>query len=212
MEREVIQSVGFRNTAENGKVTGFQRQTHDWNIIYNQTSESEMERRNTLLSQMLGTIGENSFIQGPVYLHYGIHTHIGRNVFCNFNLTIQDDAEVMIGDFCDFGPNVTLVTPLHPMLPDERQMMLDGNGVQKCLCYAKPIKIGSHCWLGANVVVCPGVTIGEGCTIGAVSVVTRDIPAYTFAAGNPCRVIRELTDADSMRHKPEILGDCTIIK
>lgn len=186
--------------------------THDMNIQYNQTSESEEEKRNLLLSQMLGAFGENSRIQGPVYFHYGIHTKIGKDVFCNFNLTVQDDAEVTIGDYCDFGPNITIVTPVHPMLPDERYQMLDENGEPKHLCYAKPVKIGRNCWLGANVVVCPGVTIGAGCTIGAGSVVTRDIPANTFAAGNPCKVIRELTEQDSMKYKSAVLGKNTVIK
>lgn len=93
------------------------------------------------------------------------------------------------------------------MLPDERRFMLDGNGVPKHFCYAKPVRIGNDCWFGANVVVCPGVTIGDGCVIGAGSVVTRDIPPLSFAAGNPCRVIREITEADSMVRKPEILAD-----
>lgn len=86
--------------------------------------------------------------------------------------------------------------------------MKDGDGTIKHLCYAKPVHIGNDCWFGAGVVVCPGVTIGDGCVIGAGSVVTKDIPPRSFAAGAPCRVIREITEADSMIHKPEILGDC----
>ena len=90
--------------------------------------------------------------------------------------------------------------------------MLDAEGNKKHLCYAKPVQIGSGCWLGANVVVCPGVTVGDGCVIGAGSVVTRDIPPLSFAAGNPCRVIRTLTERDSMKYKPEILADNRIIE
>ena len=104
-------------------------------------------------------------------------------------MTIQDDAEVTIGNDCNFGPNVTIVTPIHPMLPDERKAMLDKDGNVRHYCYAKPVKIGNDCWFGANVVVCPGVTIGDGCVIGAGSVVVKDIPSNTFAAGNPCKVI-----------------------
>ena len=113
-----------------------------------------------------------------------------------------------IGDHCNFGPNVTIVTPMHPMLPDERRGMVCDDGVERFLCYAKPVTIGHDCWFGANVVVCPGVTIGENCVIGAGSVVTRDIPAGSFAAGNPARVIRPITAADTVRGRfPGIRGE-----
>ena len=109
-----------------------------------------------------------------------------------------------IGDDCNFGPNVTIVTPVHPMLPDERKVLYDENGVPCRMCYAKPVKIGSDCWFGANVVVCPGVTIGENCVIGAGSVVTRDIPVNSLAFGNPCRVSRKITEADRLENHPEL--------
>ena len=185
--------------------------THNLNLDYNRTYEDETEKRAEILSQILGDLGEGSFLQGPITFHYGCHTHIGKRCFINFNFTVQDDAEVFIGDDCNFGPNATIVTPVHPMLPDERKLMRTGDGSLKRLCYAKPVHIGHDCWFGANVVVCPGVTIGENCVIGAGSVVTRDIPANAFAAGNPCRVIREITQADSMIHKPEILADNQVI-
>ena len=184
--------------------------THNLNLEYNRTFEDETQRRRELLSQMVGEMGENGFIQGPVFFHYGKHTKIGKNFFGNFNLTIQDDGEVTIGDRCNFGPNVTIVTPVHPMVPEERNAMLAPDGTPKRLCYARPVHIGSDVWLGANVVVCPGVTIGDGCVIGAGAVVTRDIPPRSFAAGNPCRVIREITQQDSMRCKPEVLAEFTV--
>ena len=159
--------------------------THNLNLEYNKTFEDETQRRRELLAQMVGEMGENGFIQGPVFFHYGKHTKIGKNFFGNFNLTIQDDGEVTIGDRCNFGPNVTIVTPIHPMVPEERVALLDPDGQPKRLCYARPVHIGNDCWLGANVVVCPGVTIGDGCVIGAGAVVTRDIPPRSFAAGNP---------------------------
>ena len=186
--------------------------THNLNNDYNATYEDETEKRAAILAQMLGGMGEGSFIQGPIHFHYGVHTTIGKRFFGNFNLTVQDDAKVTIGDDCNFGPNVTIVTPIHPMLPNERYMMLDKDGNQKHLCYARPVVIGNDCWLGANVVVCPGVTIGNGCVIGAGSVVTRDIPDHCFAAGVPCRVIREITEADSMKYKPEILADFQVFE
>ncbi len=185
--------------------------THNLNCDYNQTHEDEVEKRAAILKEILGELGEGSFIQGPIFFHYGKHTRIGAHFFGNFHLTIQDDAEVTIGDHCDFGPNVTIVTPLHPMLPSERAAMRTESGDIRRLCYAKPVHIGHHCWLGASVTVCPGVTIGDGCVIGAGSVVTRDIPPHSFAAGVPCRVIRPLTETDSMKWKPEILSDCRIL-
>ena len=186
--------------------------THKLNVDYNKTYEDETEKRAEILKEILGEMGEGSFIQGPIAFHYGKHTKIGKRFFGNFNLTVQDDAMVTIGDDCNFGPNVTIVTPCHPMLPDERNLMMCGDGVKRRLCYAKPVTIGNRCWFGANVVVCPGVTVGDDCVIGAGSVVTRDIPPRTFAAGNPCRVIRELTEQDSMKYKPEIMADCSVIE
>ena len=186
--------------------------THKLNQDYNRLYEDEVDERSRILHEILGGIGENTFLQGPITFHYGRHTTIGDRVFINFNFTVQDDAEVTIGNDCNFGPNVTIVTPVHPMLPDERKRMLDAEGNVKRFCHAKPVKIGSDCWFGANVVVCPGVTIGDNCVIGAGAVVTRDIPSGVFAAGNPCRVIRELTEADSMKYKPEILADNRVIE
>lgn len=185
--------------------------THNLNIDYNKTYEDEVEKRQELLKQIVGELGEGSFMQGPIFFHYGVHTKIGKHFFANFNFTVQDDAAVTIGNNCNFGPNVTIVTPIHPMLPNERAAMLDHKGEKKHLCYAKPVYIGNDCWFGANVVVCPGVTIGDNCVIGAGSVVVKDIPSNTFSAGNPSKVIREITERDSMRYRPEILADYQII-
>ena len=186
--------------------------SHNRSQAYSALREDQTEERAALLKAMVGEFGPGSFIQGPVFFHYGSHTKIGARCFFNYNLTIQDDAPVTIGDDCNFGPNLTIVTPVHPMLPDERLKMLDAEGNEKHLCYAKPVVIGHDCWFGANVVVCPGVTIGENCVIGAGSVVTKDIPAGSFAAGVPCRVIRPITEADSMKNKPEILSDYQVIE
>ncbi len=184
--------------------------THNLNNDYNATYENETEKRAAILAEIIGELGEGSFLQGPIYFHYGKHTRIGKSFFGNFNLTIQDDAEVTIGDRCNFGPNVTIVTPIHPMLPGERDLMLTSDGEKKHLCYAKPVHIGNDCWFGASVTVCPGVTIGDNCVIGAGSVVTRDIPPNSFAAGVPCRVIREITEKDSMVYKPDIIADNSV--
>ena len=194
------------------ELRAIKRKAHNLNTQYNATFEDETEKRAEILKELVGEMGEGSFIQGPIAFHYGIHSHIGKRFFGNFNLTIQDDASVTIGNDCNFGPNVTIVTPIHPLLPEERKVLYNSAGEPKRLCYAKPVVVGSDCWFGANVVVCPGVTIGDGCVIGAGSVVTRDIPAHSFAAGNPCRVIRPITQEDSMESKPEIAAGYTAKK
>ena len=207
-EERIFQGIVF--CPGDPELVALKLRTHNLNVDYNNTYEDEYEKCAAILGEILGEMGEGTRIQGPIAFHYGKHTKIGRNFFGNFNLTIQDDGEVTIGDRCNFGPNVTIVTPIHPMVPEERNALLGPDGKPKRLCYAKPVHIGSDVWLGANVVVCPGVTIGDGCVIGAGAVVTRDIPPRTFAAGNPCRVIREITEQDSMAHKPEILADFTV--
>ena len=186
--------------------------SHDLSAQYSRTSESEAELRSRLAREILAEFGEGSFMQGPVFFHYGKHTRIGQRNFINYNFTVQDDAPVTIGNDNNFGPNVTIVTPCHPLLPDERRWMLNENGERKHLCYAKPVTIGNDCWFGANVVVCPGVTIGNRCVIGAGSVVTRDIPDDSLAAGVPCRVIRQITQQDSMQYKPELLGGYSVLE
>ncbi len=188
------------------------RKTHLLNQKYNVLSEYQPEERKAILREILGELNENVVLQGPITFHYGIHTKIGKNTFINFNFTCQDDTDVIIGENCDFGPNVTITTPIHPMLAGERKVLMCPDGVARRLCYAKPVRIGNGCWICANVTILPGVTIGDGCVIGAGSVVTRSIPDNCFAAGNPCRVIRRLTEADSMKNKPELLGDCSVIE
>ena len=180
--------------------------SHNLCAKYNRLFEDEAEARSALLDQILGSHGKGCFMQGPIFFHYGTHTRIGDSFFGNYNLTVQDDALVTIGDHCNFGPNVTIVTPIHPMLPDERRLMRNEKGEPTRFCYAKPVTVGNDVWLGANVVICGGVTIGDGCVIGAGSVVTKDIPPMSFAAGNPCRVIRPITAEDTMLGKPEILA------
>ncbi|MDY2601216.1 MAG: sugar O-acetyltransferase [Eubacteriales bacterium] len=186
--------------------------SHKLSAAYGQIDEGDKEARTALAKIMLAEYGEGSSMTGPVFFHYGKHTCIGKRVFINYNFTVQDDAPVVIGDDCNFGPNCTIVTPIHPMLPQERLEMYDENGEKKHMCYAKPVTIGHDCWFGANVCICPGVIIGNNCVIGAGSVVTRDIPDNSFAAGVPCRVIREITEKDSMKYKPEVLGDNRVIE
>ena len=188
------------------------KKAHALNQKYNALTEYQPKERRAVLRELLGELGEGVTFNGPITFHYGIHTKIGKNCFFNFNFTCQDDAEVTIGDNCDFGPNVTITTPLHPMLANERRQLLCPDGKPRRLCWAKPVRIGNGCWICANVVILPGVTVGDNCVIGAGSVVTRSIPANSFAAGNPCRVIRPLTEKDSLAHMPDVLGDCRIME
>jgi len=177
------------------------RLSQDYNTLY----ETDATQRQAILQELLSSVGEGTAMLGPIHFHYGCHTTVGRGCFMNFNFTVQDDAKVTIGDHCSFGPNVTIVTPLHPMLPNERRGIVCKDGQVRHLCYAKPVTIGNDCWFGANVTVCPGVTVGDGCVIGAGSVVTRDIPANSFAAGVPAKVIRPITEEDSVIYKfPEL--------
>lgn len=185
--------------SEDPELIAKKRKAHRLSQEYNNLFEEDGEARESILRRLLGGIGEDTRMLGPIRFHYGCHTTIGHHCFMNFNFTVQDDAKVSIGNHCSFGPNVTIVTPLHPMLPDERRGLLCDDGIERFLCYAKPVAIGSDCWFGANVVVCPGVTVGEGCVIGAGSVVTKDIPPYSFAAGVPARVIRPITEKDTIR-------------
>ena len=189
---------GKPDTPSDPDIKKMKLKAHKLSQDYNRLYEDETEERNKILHELFAGIGEGTFIQGPMQIHYGCHTTIGRDCFLNFNLMIQDDAPVTIGDRCNFGPNVTIVTPLHPMIAEERRSVLCEDGVERRLCYAKPVAIGHDCWLGANVVICHGVTIGDNCVIGAGSVVTHDIPDGTFAAGVPARVIRTIGGGDTI--------------
>ena len=155
---------------------------------YNATRPHEAEKRETLLRQMFAEIGEGCYIEPPFHANWGgKHVHFGKNVYANFNLTLVDDTHIYVGDNTMFGPNVTVATAGHPVLPELR-----GQGYQ----YNMPVRIGKNCWLGVGVIVLPGVTIGEGTVVGAGSVVTKDLPANVVAVGNPCRVLREIGERD----------------
>lgn len=171
---------------------------------YNCTDEDELSERKKILAELTPDAGSNVFLQGPVYFDYGIFTRLGDNCYANFNFTVLDCAPVYIGSNVFFGPGCCLLTPMHPLLSSERNIRFREDGSAYDLEYAKPIRIENDCWFGGNVTVCGGVTIGEGSVIGAGSVVTRDIPANCLAAGNPCRVIRFLSEGDSINNKAEL--------
>ena len=157
---------------------------------YNLTDEDQQEVQAQILRELLPATEELPYLQAPVYFDYGCNTFFGKFSSANFNFTCLDVCEIHIGDNVMIGPNVTLATPMHPLLPEERNIRMRKDGSFYNLEYAKPITIKDNCWLASNVVVCGGVTIGEGCVIGAGSVVTEDVPPMTVVAGNPARFIK----------------------
>ena len=171
---------------------------------FNDTFEDEEARRTELLTALFGHIGEGTYISSPLFVDYGIYTRFGDRCFSNFDLTILDTCPVTIGNDVFFGPNVSLLTPLHPLLNEERRMRTREDGSLYDLEYGAPITIEDGVWFAGDVKVCGGVTIGRGSVIGAGSVVTRDIPAGVLAAGVPCRPIRPITEEDSVAHKPHL--------
>ena len=177
-------------------VAPLRKLAHKLSLSYNCLDEDDPERKE-ILSNLLPN-GNDVYLQGPIYFDYGRFTTFGKDCYANFNLTVLDCCPVNIGDNVFIGSGVSIVTPVHPMLPSERNMYPKENGDLTDKEYAKPITIGSNCWIASNVTICGGVTIGDGCVIGAGSVVTRNIPNGSFAAGNPCKVIRKITDADSI--------------
>ena len=209
-EKRIKQGILFR--PGDPELKALKLKAHNLNIDYNRLYEHQKEEREAILKDLLGSIGEGAFLQGPITFHYGCHTTIGKGTFINFNITVQDDASVTIGEYCDFGPNVTIVTPQHPLLASERKLMLDQNGVPGHLCYAEPVTIGNGCWIGAGALIMPGVTIGDNSVIGAGSVVTKDIPANVVAVGNPCRVLREINDHDREFYFKDRRIDPSILK
>ena len=155
---------------------------------FNMTRPTELDKREAMLKDMFAEIGENCYIEPPLHAnHADYHVHFGNNVYANFGLTLVDDTHIYVGDCTMFGPNVVVATAGHPILPELRE---------KTLQFNMPVHIGKNCWLGAGVIVLPGVTIGDNTVIGAGSVVTKDIPSGVIAVGNPCRVLREIGQKD----------------
>lgn len=159
---------------------------------------SDFEGIGRVVKELFGK-SEGAFVNPPFYCDYGKHIEVGKNFFANYNCMILDVAKVKIGDNCQMAPNVAIYTAGHPIHPVSRN-----SGYE----YGKEVIIGDNVWIGGNTVICPGVHIGDNAVIGAGSVVTKDIPAWTIAAGNPCRVIREITDKDKRKlYKDEEIDD-----
>ncbi len=155
---------------------------------YNATRPTEGDKRQKMLKEMFAEIGEGCYIEPPFHANWGgKHVHFGKKVYANFNLTLVDDTHIYVGDNVMFGPNVTVATAGHPILPELRK---------KEYQYNMPVRIGNNCWLGAGVIVLPGVTIGDNTVVGAGSIVTKDLPANVVAVGNPCKVLRPIGPRD----------------
>lgn len=175
--------------------TGYLDKLYD----FNQTRPTEFDKRTHMLKEMFAEMGEGCYIEPPLHSNFGgHHTHFGKGVYANFNLTLVDDTHIYVGDHTMLGPNVTLATAGHPILPKMRE-----KGYQ----YNLPIHIGRNCWLGAGVVVLPGITIGDNVVVGAGSIVTKDLPSNVVAVGNPCRVLREIVEDDLKHRKTEQVHD-----
>lgn len=157
---------------------------YDFNMI----RPTERAKRQEMLREMFAEIGENCYIESPLYANFGGgHVHFGKNIYANFNLTLVDDTHIYVGDYTMFGPNVTVATAGHPILPELRE---------KEYQYNAPVHIGKNCWIGAGAIILPGISIGDNVVVGAGSVVTKDLPPNVVAVGNPCRVLREVGEHD----------------
>ena len=180
------------------EVAKFQRDYMELLYDFNLTRPHELEKRQTLLKQMFGKIGENCYIEPPLHSNFGgRHVFMGNNVYANYNLTLVDDGNIYIGDNVMFAPNVVVATAGHPIIPELRMKRLQFN---------KDVHIGKNVWVGAGAILMPGVKIGDNTVIGAGSVVTKDIPSDVVAVGNPCRVIRPIGEKDKLYfYKDEVI-------
>ena len=156
-------------------------------FIFNALAPSEVDKRNEVIRRILGKTKQKFFIEPPFRCDYGYNIELGENFYSNYNLIILDCAKVTIGDNVLAGPNVAIYTAGHPLHNELRNQEYE---------YAFPVSIGNNVWIGGNVVINPGISIGDNCVLGSGSVVTKDIPSNVLAAGNPCKVIREITDDD----------------
>ena len=169
----------------------------------NTMDRSDFDGIKAVVKELFGR-SDGAFVNPPFYCDYGFHIEVGKSFFANYNCTILDVGKVIIGDYCQIAPNVSIYTAGHPVHPASRNTQYE---------YGIDVVIGDNVWIGGNVVICPGVHIGDSAVIGAGSVVTRDIPAWSVAAGNPCKVIRKITEADrentfrTEKADPEALAD-----
>ena len=170
------------------KITDWQTKCLDRLYEFNMTRPTESEKRQRLMKEMFAEIGEDCYIEPPFHSNFGgAHIHFGRNIYCNFGTTMVDDTHIYVGDYTMFGPNVTVATAGHPILPELREQVYQ---------YNAPVHIGRNCWIGAGAIILPGITIGDNVVVGAGSVVKKDIPDNVVAVGNPCKVLRKINEHD----------------
>ena len=157
----------------------------------NTVDRADFDAIKTIVNKLLGKSDNDTFINPPFYCDYGSHIEVGKNFFANYNCTMLDVGRIRIGDNVQIAPNVAIYTAGHPVHPATRNTLYE---------YGIDVTIGNNVWIGGNVVICPGVTIGDNAVIGAGSVVTKDVPAWSIAAGNPCRVLRKITEDDRNKY------------
>lgn len=196
-----LQEEGLLYDVFEQELTDIKDRTYGLVSELSRASHFDMEYVMSLVRKIVAKIGQDSYIVPPFRCDYGDHVFIGNNTYINYNCCFLDSAKVTIGDYVYMGPNCNIFTPCHPIHHELRK--------EKVTEYALPVTVGSHSWIGGDVVITPGVTIGENCVIGAGSVVTKDIPDNSIAVGNPCKVIRQINDKDREYINSLILNDDT---
>lgn len=196
-----LQEEGLLYDVFEQELTDIKDRTYGLVSELSRVSHFDMEYVMSLVRKIVAKIGQDSYIVPPFRCDYGDHVFIGNNTYINYNCCFLDSAKVIIGDYVYMGPNCNIFTPCHPIHHELRK--------EKVTEYALPVTVGSHSWIGGDVVITPGVTIGENCVIGAGSVVTKDIPDNSIAVGNPCKVIRQINDKDREYINSLILDDET---
>lgn len=187
MEKEKMHT-GELYLPNDGEIAVLQTECLDRLYEFNMTRPTDLDKREQMLKEMFAEIGEGCYIEPPFHANFGgRHVHFGKNIYANFNLTCVDDTHIYVGDCTMFGPNVILATAGHPILPELRE-----KGYQ----YNAPVRIGKNCWIGAGAIILPGISIGDNVVIGAGSVVTKDLPPDVVAVGNPCRILRKISERD----------------
>lgn len=184
------------------EILSLRKKAHALCAKFNKIEDDNDINRRLIIDELIPH-NNNLYLQGPIYFDYGTNTHFGKNCYANFNFTVLDICSINIGDNVYFGPNCTLAGANHPLIGVERRFFLKNNVLQD-LEYGKEIKIGNDCWICSNVVIIGGVNIRDNVVIAAGSVVTHDIPSNSLAAGNPCKVIRNITKEDSIYLKKEL--------
>ena len=191
-EREKMEAKMWYDASNDKELVELRMKAEDLCYELNNIRPSEVEKRAEKLKELFPYMEEDCLILSPIYTDYGFYTKIGNGTFINRNAYLMDGCGITIGSHCFIGPNCGMYTAIHATLPEERNL-----GIEKAL----PIVIGDNCWLGGDVTILPGVTIGNNTIIGAGSVVTKDIPDNVIAVGNPCRVLRQITEDDRITLK-----------